>query len=834
MMANNDYIQALNGQFHLKLKYDMRDKIFIFWGKTKKIVSIAGLLLIAGIGLGIIFNRMMNAQGLISFYHSFWIRTESNLWFFGLLFLSFYFVYFYQRAEQVSLVKNDLRLKFTNELRKIYDQAAFSSAGAIPRNILLALVRDQKGKLAWKMELPIDSFIIKLQSFNFPESYLQTQVLFSAVLESVKENKITVFDFILGLIRTHEKYKDLFFEHNIDEQEFVYYLSLMAEAEQIVSQKRQLFKATAIRQNTPMNKALTAKKNYLLEQVGVDMTLQAKNHQYPYVLGRDKEMKDLIRILKIPNRGVLLLGKAGVGKSAIAEGLACLMAAEKVPKELQDKRLILINIGLLASMERGKNRERGGIVELLEEVKATRNVILVFDDLANLIGTEKQSEGGALDAFAILSSYIVNYNLKVIGSVTPKDYSQYIQTSSSSSSRYLEIIDVVELDKIDILRILSQQAMDLEKQLGITISILALKNVYEFAKRYFQHAVFPAKGLNLLKESAYYAWEKKQGVLTSEMVAELVSQKTNIQLTTINEVESQKLLSLENRIHQKLIGQSDPVRNVAAALRRARLNLHDQTKTIANFLFLGPTGVGKTELAKSLAEVYFGNQKNMVRIDMSEFQEKKAISKLIGDKTSKIAGYLTDAVRRNPFSLVLLDEIEKAHPDILNLFLQVMDDGRLTDSNHDTVDFTNIILIATSNVGSFEIQKFYQEGLSPTQILEKMMRGILSQYFRPEFLNRFDDIAVFHPLENKHIEQITHLLMTELKHKLFEQRIFLEWDREFINQFARKHFSSELGARPIRRAIQDEIGSLVAEKILSGKLKKNQRVRLQGERIKIA
>jgi ATP-dependent Clp protease ATP-binding subunit ClpA len=336
-----------------------------------------------------------------------------------------------------------------------------------------------------------------------------------------------------------------------------------------------------------------------------------------------------------------------------------------------------------------------------------------------------------------------------------------------------------------------------------------------------------------MEEVAVFVRKRRgsDAVVSGEDVATVVSEKTNITVTKVTEAESARLMNLEERIHERIIGQDEAVRAVASALRRARVELRDLRRPIANLLFLGPTGVGKTELAKTVAEVYFGDETNMIRLDMSEYQDAQSIYRLLGSPVEtgrgNEGGYLTEAVRHNPFSLVLLDELEKAHPDILNVFLQVMDDGRMTDTTGRTIDFTNVIIIATSNAGTEVIQEGIREGATIDQLREQLLERELGRYFRPEFLNRFDQIVVFRPLAESEIVSVARLLLKQLAKRLEQKGIHLEASEAAVRELANAGFDPVFGARPLRRVIQERVDDALAKFLLTGKLGRRDRVILE-------
>ncbi|MEA2113327.1 MAG: AAA family ATPase, partial [Patescibacteria group bacterium] len=371
----------------------------------------------------------------------------------------------------------------------------------------------------------------------------------------------------------------------------------------------------------------------------------------------------------------------------------------------------------------------------------------------------------------------------------------------------------------------------IERELKVFFSVDALDRALELAARYIYGKALLGKAIDLLTEAAYIVRQRKGAGsrVSEEDIVELVALKTKIPLGQVRETEKEKLLQLEELIHQSLINQEEAVKAVGNALRRSRLQLRGKKKTICNFLFVGPTGVGKTELAKTLARVYFGDEKRMVRLDMSEYQEKRSMRRLIGLRTEEEVnrGYLTEAIKRQPYSLLLLDEIEKAHSDILNLFLQVMDDGRLTDASGETINFTNVILIATSNSGTQFVQQKIKQSVSYDEIYRELKERILLENFKPEFLNRFDKITLFRALSVGNMTAITNLFLDAVKEKLKEKGVELEVEELAVKELAMRGFDPLYGARPLKRVIQDKVESALARLFLEDKIKRRDRVILK-------
>jgi len=438
---------------------------------------------------------------------------------------------------------------------------------------------------------------------------------------------------------------------------------------------------------------------------------------------------------------------------------------------------------------------------------------------------------GSIDLADVLSQALSKNNILCLATTTPPEYKKYIE-EKSSLDRVLEKIDVAEVNGNEAIQILESKANSIEYRHQIYFSYDAIEQAVVLADRYLHDRFLPEKAVQIMEEVATRAREQKgkRSLITGNDVAQIISGKTNIPLAEITKEESEKLLNLEDKIHERMIDQEEAVSMVATSLRRARAEMRDMKRPIVNLLFLGPTGVGKTELAKTVAAVYFGNEKNMIRLDMSEYQEQSSLGRLIGAAPgfagSNTGGYLTEAVRKNPFSLILLDEIEKAHPDILNVFLQVLDDGRLTDSSGRTIDFTSSIIIATSNAGTKIIQDLVKQNIPIEQIRQQLMDGELNKYFRPEFLNRFDGIIVFKPLAMADVEKIAKLMLNKIAKDLEIRGIKLEVAPEALSYLAQAGFDPEFGARPLRRVIQQKVQDQLANYILQGAVGRRDTVRL--------
>ncbi len=565
-----------------------------------------------------------------------------------------------------------------------------------------------------------------------------------------------------------------------------------------------------------INRAYTAIATPNLDIHSQDLTQMARSGYLGMCMDREKETEHIFQAIESGRTGVILVGQPGVGKTTIINGLARRMVTEDVPKVLQDKRLVSLDLSsLVAGASRpGEIEQRLQII--LSEIARSGNIILFIKDIHNMIGV-KTTEGG-LDISKILASILKQNLFFVLATSVPGEYRRLIE--GQVLDEVFKKINVEEPEKNIAIQILEAQAAFIEGKENVYFSYGALDKAVDLSMRYLHEQFLPQKAINLIKDVAIVVKNKRGGksIIQVEDVAGIVAEKTKIPVNKITEKETEKLLNLEDQIHQRLIDQNEAVNMVASALRRARTELRSQKKPIVNLLFLGPTGVGKTELAKTVADVYFGDENRMIRLDMSEYQEKASINRLIGIPGGEKGGLLTEEARLNPSSILLLDEIEKAHPDILNVFLQVMDDGRLTDALGRTIDFTNMIIIGTSNAGTDFIQEEINRGTSVETITEVLIREKLKLYFRPEFLNRFDGIIVFKPLGMDEIRQITKLLLKKLTKQLEEKGIALKVSEEAVNELAEAGFDPAFGARPLNRVIQNRVSDILARFLLTGKL----------------
>ena len=631
-----------------------------------------------------------------------------------------------------------------------------------------------------------------------------------------------------------------------------------------------------------------------LEQYSRDLTEAAREERLDPVVGRNAEVERVMQILcRRMKNNPCLVGEPGVGKTAVVEGLAQMIASGTVPEILADKRILSLDLsGMVAgSKYRGEFEER--IKRVIAEVRAAGNVILFVDELHTLIGAGGAE--GAMDASNILKPALSRGEVQMIGATTRTEYRKYIEKDAALERRFQPVY-VEEPTREETIAILRGLRSKYEEHHGVTISDDALEAATDYAIRYINDRFLPDKAIDLIDEAAsrkklgIFAGnktarkaeemrhnledaleaavsegdietaqalkkdldktdkkiektkhnmrekEQEQMLVSEEDVADVVSVWTKIPVSKITQTESQRLLKLEEILHKRVVGQNEAVETVAKAIRRGRVGLKDPKRPIGSFLFLGPTGVGKTELSKALAEAMFGNENAIIRVDMSEYMEKHSVSKMIGSPPGYVGfeegGQLSEQVRKNPYSVILFDEIEKAHPDVFNVLLQVLDDGRITDSQGRTVDFKNTIIIMTSNAGAQRIVDPKKLGFSNVENAESehkdMKNNVMEEVkrmFKPEFLNRIDDIIVFRALSKEDVKGIAALMLKELKNRLAKQMdITLTYGDTVKNFIFEKGYDKKYGARPLKRAIQNNIEDSLAEEILSGKIQASDKV----------
>lgn len=564
-----------------------------------------------------------------------------------------------------------------------------------------------------------------------------------------------------------------------------------------------------------------------LDRSGIDFTKLAQKGLLPEIICREEEKSRVSDILSLASKNnVLLIGPAGAGKTSIVEGLARDIALGGCRENLKFRRIVSLDLASLMAGARNQGELEKKVQNIIHDL-TFGNIILFLDDLHLLSSTKiGESETSIL---SLLEKPLSFGRLQIIGSTTQEEYHKYIEKEPTISHLF-QIIEVKELNPSQSLSVLLSVVPYLERSYRVFITFPAVEDCVSLSEAYIQNKVLPDSALEALERASQAA--NKSGVkqVSVELIEETISTLAKVPLGEVSQKESDKLLHLEEKLHLRVIGQDEAVKAVSDALRRSRAGLKAQNRPIAAFLFLGPTGVGKTELARALAQTYFGNEKNMIRLDMAEYEGEESISQLIGappgQKGYEEGGQLTEAVKNQPSSLLLLDEIEKSHPKIINAFLSVLDDGRLTDSSGVAVDFTNTIIIATSNAGSEIIQTLLNQNTPLSQIKEELLKN-LGNYFKPEFLNRFDGIIVYKPLTKEELLKITTLQLNQVVDKLKERAIEFKFGPRLVEELSALGFNPSLGARPLRRVIQEKVENYLAKQILEDKIKKGDSVTLE-------
>ena len=636
-----------------------------------------------------------------------------------------------------------------------------------------------------------------------------------------------------------------------------------------------------------------------LNQYGTDLTKRAIEGKLDPVIGRKNEIERVIQILsRRMKNNPCLIGEPGVGKTAVVEGLAQKIVAGDVPESLKDKRVVTLDITSMVAGAKYRGDFEDRIKKCLNEVKKAKDVILFIDEIHTIVGAG--SAEGAVDAANILKPLLARGEIQLIGATTLNEYRKYIEKDSALERRFSPVT-VTEPSSEDTLKILEGIKDKYEAHHNVKITDEAMKAAVDLSVRYINDRFLPDKAIDLIDEAASKVrmraytvpdslkkleeeisaiskekeeavrsqdfekaatlrdkeheakdklekekqkWESKNSkeviTLTEEDIAEVISSWTRIPVKKLTQDENEKLRNLEKSLHERVVGQNEAVEAVAKAIRRGRVGLKDPNRPIGSFLFLGPTGVGKTELSKALAESLFGNEDSMIRIDMSEYMEGHSVSKLIGSPPGYVGfeegGQLTEKIRRNPYSVILFDEIEKAHPDVMNMLLQILDDGRLTDSNGRTVNFKNTVIIMTSNIGArlitdkktlgFTSKEENKEDKKEYEDIKKDVLAELKKEFKPEFINRIDEIIVFHKLQKEEMRQIVDIMLKQVIKRMEVQNIKIKIDDDVKDKIIEEGTDANYGARPLKRTIQNLLEDKIAEAILDGKISKDKEVKI--------
>ena len=837
----------------------IRDKV------NKAINVFTSVLVLAAIAVSVL--NIVLVEPALALEADFWFGTNFtmlSLWFavLCLLFLFFRVQDKKMKQKKIPVLKGE----------KVNEVQTIPSLEATQKKVDIGLVMTKEAREAVENAyhvarkggvaevMPLHIFVGTLSSQPVATLFMRLGISFDQIKDAVRrrlttyEKGNTVFgvkaqEIIAGAMRNSYLYKrpylgtiEMFVEaYNADEfiQELLYSLEIEKKElenaamwirinEQLVDRYQEFRKAASLKPTSNMNRAYTAVATPFLDRVSQDLTKYAVYGRLPMLIGRDKEMNNILRAIEGGNKSVVLVGEPGVGKSAIIAGIAEKMVEESVPEILQDKRLVKISIPHIVSSEGGDGAQER-LLAALQEIGRSGNIVTVIENIDQLVG-----RAGGVDLASVLSSELEKGYTFVIATTTPQGYTGVIERSVLGQK--LEKIVLNEPERDDAIQVLESKIGGIENKNKVVFTYEAVAAIIDFSSRYMREAMLPEKAIVLAEEVANSVGRrgKQWARVSKEDVAGIISEKTNVPITQVGQEEGEKLLHLEDRMHERIIGQEEAVKAVAASLRRARVELRSQDRPIANFLFLGPTGVGKTETARALAGFLFNDENALIRLDMSEYMEKYSVSKMIGSPPGYVGyeegGQLTEKIRRRPYAVVLLDEIEKAHPEVFNILLQILEDGRLTDAKGRVASFQNAILIMTSNVGSEYIAQMGQIGFTAEKekaqresLKEKVLEALKEQ-FRPEFLNRIDEIIIFNYLGKPEIRKIVELELKKVKDRLEDKKIKIDFSNATKELLVERGFDPNLGARPLKRVIQKLILDPLSLKIVSGLTKEGDNV----------
>lgn len=649
---------------------------------------------------------------------------------------------------------------------------------------------------------------IKENTFEYAKKnkskYIESEHLFLGLLKSIKnvDNILAAYGSELKII-----------------EETVYW---------IVNQREELSKLYFWQDDyempaiTGFGHGLTGRVTPNLDSISTDFTKMAGTGRLRNIVGRETEIEKIANLLSGSKENILLIGDPGCGKTSIVMGIAHKIMHGSEYKTLQNKRLVSLQLGGLLSGTEGKGMLAKKLTFALEDAIGSGDIILFIDEIHSLVGSTEEREGLST-IYSILEPYLSSSQIQLIGATSIDNYRKYIEPMGSFS-RLFEIVEIPEANYEDTLKILKYVAEKQEEEHKVEITMPALITISKLSKKLIHDRVNPDKSIDVLVRAVSEAKNSNKKVDT-KLVEKEISEMTHIPVTEVNQEESVKLLNILSEMKKYVVGQDPALEQIAAALKRARVGIRDENKPIASFLFVGTTGVGKTETAKTLSRVYFGDEKSMIRLDMSEYQTIDSLDRLIGTPDGQNRGILIEEVRSKPYTVVLLDEIEKAHHKILLTFLQVLDDGRLTDSTGRTVDFNNTIIIATSNVGTKKIQEITNKEGSFEEIEKAALQSVREQ-FAPEFLNRFTGIIVYKPLSIDEVRKITRILLKKVSQRVEEKNIKVTFSEGLVDELVKRGFNPQWGARPLSRVIEDKVETYLADKILSKEIKSGDAIKI--------
>ena len=629
-------------------------------------------------------------------------------------------------------------------------------------------------------------------------------------------------------------FKRLLFDQGIEPRDFDAIVHWQDRIYHVLDHRRRFWLKENLFRSQPIGKSWAAGFTALLDKYGRDITADMQKGGLDLrIIGRKREIDNIEQVLaKAGENNVLIVGEPGVGRETVLYGFAKRLLEGRSLPQLNRQRLVKLDLSAAIAGLKTVGEVDGRVKQLFAEALNAGNIILVIDNFHHFF--RQSFADGVIDISRAILPFIKSARMQLIGVTTFNGYHERIEKLGEFKDAF-RVVEIQEPSIDETRHILMDTVLQFEMKYKIFYPYASIKAIVEDADRYIQNVPFPEKAIDLLEEISVLVSRTKRNIVLPEDVAAIVSSKTRVPVGAVAQEEKEKLLNLEEFIHQRIVDQEEAVNTIANAMRRARAGIGNKSKRpIGSFLFLGPTGVGKTETAKALAEAYFGSDQRMIRFDMSEFNTSDAEQRLIGSPATNEEGSLTTAIRENPFTLLLLDELEKAEDKVLNLFLQVLDEGHLTDGWGRKISFTHTIIIATSNAGAEYIRENIRDGIRGETLSKGLIEHLLSKaLFKPEFINRFDGTIVFKPLEPQHIVEIIKMMIHKLSADLFHEKgIRIEIDQEAINKLAELGFSQEFGGRELRRILQENIENEMAKKILSGEIKRGDTFKIRSENIK--
>jgi ATP-dependent Clp protease ATP-binding subunit ClpC len=727
-------------------------------------------------------------------------------------------------------------IKFCKKKKiSINSTALFYSAIKFSKDIDLICFR--LGLRPKKLQSEIKNYLEKMPKYSTAEEVFSNDFMETiryALKTSVdrKHNYIGEKEVLVGLAKTDEFFKKVLVDFDLKVDDVDNLTRWLDAAGGDVERIKKFWTSENLSRVGSLGKDFSAGYTITLDKYSIDWTKAISKWRFSEIIGHRREVEETEMVLAKSNHAnVLIVGDADADRKAIVKAIAqkCFLGTS-LP-ELNNKRVVELDAVLLAAQIPDFERLESTLDQIFVEVAASESVILVIDNIDNFV-VQKVQKAGAFDISGVLSKYLPIPNFKFIGLASSSGLHKSIEENGSFVS-FFEKVEVVEPNEKETINILQSVALDLEYKNKILILYPSIREIVNLTARYMPSSPFPKKALDILDESVIYIQRLREKVVLPHHIAEIISRKTDIPVGKMEVKEKEVLLNLENLIHNRIVNQEEAVKEISTAMRRARMDIGSKTRPMGTFLFLGPTGVGKTETAKALAQIYFGSEKKMIRLDMSEFQAISDIPRLIGSTSPvEMQGLLTTPVREAPFSLILLDEVEKAHPNILNLFLQVLDEGNITDGQGRKVIFTNTIIICTSNAGADMI--FKQIELNQPLEKNKLLSDLFDKnIFKPEFVNRFDSAVIFHFLTKDNLMKIAQLSLQGLQKNLKEKDIDFIITEALKEKIVELSYKPEFGAREMRRVIQDNVENSVAQALLSDTVKKGDKMEINPETFEV-